>query len=365
MQPNNPVYRRPRSLVAVVVVLVVAIVAFSVFRTRHKMTVVNRVLGPPGLQFPSFAAPRGGVGCYYLKPGDEVWQSVACVPPSEARKLPREQADPTLFAASNGNLAPATTRATSLWEGYVDVVFFNKFSGETDPGWQSNDSWSIQANTNFFTGNNGDTDWVQFVYTNAQPGPPNVLPSVLPTLCVDQEDMNQGNSPNAVQQQCVNTTLQTLSSNFAGYVSATTSGPFFPCPIWRLRHCPADYTLTTIFTAWQGNAGVGSWAVTAPDLNGLSTRWNQISGTIVGTALGTEAVFTSPTLLLSNTGAYGPSLNNVSFTNRRCPSCPPVCPLSTNPPCSPTGETNNLNFLEEAAYCINGGWCYVVTEMGN
>lgn len=357
MRPNSPVYRKLRNLLIIMVIIVVAIVAFSVHRATLKRTVVNRVLGPPGLQFPSFAAPLGGLGCYHKQPADQVWQSVACVPPSETRKLPRPQADATMLAASNGNGVPATSRATSLWEGYVDVVFFNKFSGEVDPGFGGiSNSWSIQANTNFFTGNNGDTDWVQFVYQNVPPPPPgsSFAPSP-PNLCVDQEDMNLGNSQNAVQQQCVDTTVQTLSSNFAGYVTAITTPsqlckevPYF---YWRYDCVPANY-LTAIFTSWNGGEVVGeSWAVTALDVFGLSTRWSRISGTIVGTALGSEAQFTSPTLIISNIGAYGPALKSASFTNLNLPGS--------------TAETNNLSFISESTYCVSGGWCYLVTEMGN
>ncbi|HXQ27016.1 MAG TPA: hypothetical protein VN822_11455 [Candidatus Acidoferrales bacterium] len=262
----------------------------------------------------------------------------------------RAQADATLYEASNaiGNIAPATSRATSLWEGYVDVVFF-KFSGETDPGFLVNNSWSIQANTNNFAGKNGDFDWVQFVFTNIPPDPEGELPS----LCVMQEDITLGISPNANQNQCVNAPVQTLSSNFAGYVSGITSVslvckevPFFHWPY----ACAPTYNLTAIFTAWNGGEVVGaSWAVTAPDIFGLSTRWNEISGTIVGTSQRTQAQFTSPTLIVSNTGAYRPGLNNVSFSNNR----------------PPTSETNNLTFKSESTYCVSTGWCYLITSLGN
>jgi hypothetical protein len=42
---------------------------------------------------------------------------------------------------------------------------FSTYSGESDSTWGSN-AWSIQANTNFFTGSNGQTDWVQFTEQN-------------------------------------------------------------------------------------------------------------------------------------------------------------------------------------------------------
>ncbi|MGA2876071.1 MAG: hypothetical protein ABSE82_11110, partial [Nitrososphaerales archaeon] len=46
-----------------------------------------------------------------------------------------------------------------------------QYSGESDSGTGSSNNWSIQLNTNTFTGSNSQDDWVQFTYQQ----PVNVL----------------------------------------------------------------------------------------------------------------------------------------------------------------------------------------------
>ncbi len=342
MQLNNPAYRWRRNLAIVLVTVVVAaIVVFSAYRITHKQTKATPGVVAPASQFPSMAvAPPGGVGCYYQKPGQEAWQSVACVPPSELNKMPRPQVDPNLFPASMGSVVPGTSRATSLWQGYIGISFFT-FSGETDNFYGPN-LFSIQANSNFFKGLNGDTYWVQFVYTYFPPGNP-----TSPKLCVWQQDISLGNSSNnAAQNACVGVDAETLSSNWGAVVYGITT--YDLCPLGS--GCQAGYYLTA-----KGVTSGGSWAVTTPDVVGLSVSWSQISGSIVGVALGSKAQFTSRTLIGQTTGAFAPGLNSVSFSNQG----------------ATTAETNNL-FLVGARYfpaqhdfCSGSGWCYLNTMMGN
>lgn len=50
-------------------------------------------------------------------------------------------------------------------DAVVQVSFSNLASGESDNIWGSN-AWSVQLNSNFFTGSNGLGDWIQFVLQN-------------------------------------------------------------------------------------------------------------------------------------------------------------------------------------------------------
>jgi hypothetical protein len=330
MHPNNPAYRSSKKLVMGMAAIMVAISGCAV-----NQATVNPVLVPAALHFPSVAVapPPGGVGCYYKKPGHEDWQKMACVPQSVVDKRPRQQVDATVFAASGGNVIPATNRASSLWEGYTNA-WFSTFSGETD-SFFGPDAFSIQANTNFFPGTNGHTDIVQFTYTYSPPG--SASP---PQVCVVSID----NITNSALSACANTPVLALTSSFGADVYGLTSG-VLTCKKYRHgEFCLITYNLTAVVVT-----SGGSWAVTAPDYYGLSYNWNQLSGTIVGAALGSQAIFTSPTTIGSNIGIYAPSLNGVLSVNSG----------------APTAETNNLNFITEYTFCNGYGWCYLVSTIGN
>lgn len=339
--PEQSVSKSLRNLFLITVVIAVAVVAVSVYRIAHRRTPPNPGSLPNMFGVPLMAvAPPSDIGCYYHKPGHQEWQSVACVPQSVVSKLPRAQADPTLFAASKGTgtatVVPATSRASSLWEGYVGISFFN-FSGEKD-SFFGFDSFSIQANSNLFKGNNGDTDWVQFVYQNEPPGA-----YALPTLCVWSEDITlAGTDPaNSTQGACVYPPAQPLQSNWGATLYGVTSGAL-RC---RLRFgCRTVYTLTASFETLAGG-----WCVTAPDTFGLSVNWDQISGTILGAAMSSQAQFRSPTIIGSNTGAYGPGLTDVLSSNQG----------------ATTAETNNLHILYRSTPCNGNGWCFVSSLIGN
>ena len=88
---------------------------------------------------------------------------------------------PGSAAAGRGGEAPpgitfagATgSNATALDGSYVFDLGINDSSGsETDTSYGSN-AWSVQDNTNFFKGNNGHTDWVQFAFQYFGSGTPN------------------------------------------------------------------------------------------------------------------------------------------------------------------------------------------------
>jgi hypothetical protein len=338
MPLNNPAYRILRNIVVIMVAVVMAMVAFSAYRAMHERARVKAGLVPTGLPF--LPAPPTGVGCYYQKTGDVTWQSVPCLSPSEVSKLHREQADTTLVATnSNGSLVSPTSRATSLVEGVINVQFI-KFSGETDNLYGPN-KFSIQANSNTFTGNNGDLDWVQFTYTNTPPGPLSD-----PDVCVWQEDLTVDavNPSNSTQGSCLPTVATALSSAWFGYLQGITYDvPSCQFPFWRLGCRKGFYQL-----AAEIRNPAGTWAVTAPDDFGLSVNWNEISGTVVGSSKGSQAQFRSPTFINVATSAYAPWLNSVAYTNLG----------------GITAETNNLELKFETSQCM-AGECTLITDIGN
>jgi hypothetical protein len=92
------------------------------------------------------------------RPGDQ----------GHARKRKRQGLPPRVAA---GQAPPGITFAgakgsgsTALDGSYVFALGINNSSGsEADTTYGSN-VWSVQDNTNFFRGNNGHTDWVQFAF---------------------------------------------------------------------------------------------------------------------------------------------------------------------------------------------------------
>jgi hypothetical protein len=330
--------KNSRNLAIVTLAIVAAILAYSLFRTRLNRIAVTRRSVPTRLELPTAAikAPPGGVGCYYQKPGEEKWQTVECVPESEASKLPRPQADPILEAIKNGSVVPANSLINSLREVRTSA-WFSKFSGETDSGFGPG-FFSIQANTNYFQGNNGDTDWAQFVYSYSPPGAHD-----LPMICQWSVDITQNSAP---APKCVNIpNAPALSASFGADVYGISTS-VMKCGIklpWVFG-CATVSSLTAV--VWTP---AGSWAVIAPDYYGLSTRWNTVSGGILGISQKDTANFTSPTLISSITGAYAPWLNNVASANGGATS----------------GETNNLNPISGFTACNGTGWCYLVSTIGN
>lgn len=360
MRQTNSMFRSSRSLVAIFVVSVVgAIVACSVDRAR---TTVNPVLIPTEFHSPpiKMSRPPVAIGCYYQEPGHE-WQSVACVPSSKLSKQPRQQIKvgdrgaTWYLTKSNGMSITPTAQDTSLTEGFVAVSFL-QFSGEYDSATTDGfDVFSMQANSNTFT-INGHTYWVQFTYTNN--GPPSGNTSRSPIalepaqLCVQQQDNDD------VHQKCVPTPNQALSSNWFGVIQGIST-PLAPCKIPTVYPgskrpppapaCQLEYFLTAvIWTPW------GALAVTDSDLYGLSSHWGQFGGSILGGAMGSEACFTSPTLLNSLTGAYAqwiaPPLNATSAT------------FATTG--GTTAERNNLSFITTTTTTeYSGGWAFLNSQM--
>ena len=98
------------------------------------------------------------VGCYYY--GQAGWEYVTCLSREAVLKY---HLFPGYFLGIHSyQPASSFTLPPRLTYGIV-MVNIQLFGSETDS--KSGDgAYSIQLNTNFFFGNNGQTDWVQFVY---------------------------------------------------------------------------------------------------------------------------------------------------------------------------------------------------------
>lgn len=207
--------------------------------------------GPPS-QIPP---PPPGLGCNHYTP-QKGWKSVECMP----EELVIAQGIIPMEGGSYGVKGGHATTSV-LNQGKV-AVSFTTFNGVSDNFYGTN-AWSIQSNTNYFTGNNGHTDSVQFVFQN-NPG------GNWARNCVWNNDVQtQTYTPT-----CVATTIQTLSTGNVKYVQGISN----------------PTTLTSIYCT-----GTTCWSVTASDLYGLRNKWSDASGTILGIGNASTANFVSPT----------------------------------------------------------------------
>ena len=152
---------------------------------------------------------------------------------------------------------------------------FSQFSGESDSQYGSND-WSIQLNSNYFTGNNGHQDAVQFIEFN--------YPSRCwgacgyAQVCIQQWDATTGTLD---RNQCMGTNQQGLNNGY----SATEYG--------YLSQSGGTNYVNAQFCDNTGKC----WGTVDTDVNGLAGRWSDASGTILGLANGSTANFSHPTSL--------------------------------------------------------------------
>ncbi len=170
------------------------------------------------------------------------------------------------------------------------TVDFSQFSGESDATYGSND-WSIQANTNTFTGSNSQTDWVQAIEFNY----PTYLGGLWPIYetCLQQWDLTTqslGSDP------CTSTSKQSLSSSFDNYevLYSYSSG--------GTNYLESEYC----------QVNVQCWSSSAADLYGLAGHWSQVIGTILGLQRGSNADFTHPTSLTADAYLIAGSSNSAS-----------------------------------------------------
>jgi hypothetical protein len=204
------------------------------------------------------------------------------------------------------------------------------------------DAFSIQLNTNFFTANNGNTGWVQFVLQSR--------PKATDILCVWQVDVTvafQTSNASGYSPTCVNVPKlrwvwepndpwpdggkQTTfvgpgaaiaeKSEIAGYLDDTQQGRPVRLTAWA-------------YVPW---APFQAYAVSVNDQYGLRGRWTDISGDILGLGNGSRADFTGTkirTVLEATPCILG-----------QCPNVQPQYRFSNNATQDfnfVTAETNNL-----------------------
>ncbi len=221
---------------------------------------------PVGVPTPKAPAPPRKPGCYLYS--SNRWVSNPCLSSTAVGR----QGPPPRVAV--GSAPPGVTFAgakgsgsTALDGSYAFDLGINDPSGsERDTSFGSN-AWSLQDNTNFFTGSNGHTDWVQFVFQYFGSGTPNT--------CIWQIDV----------------TVARATHNVSGYnptgCYAMSAGPE---TIWGWDWHNLGVPLLGVETlTLSGELQASVW----PDIYGLESghRWNAASGGILGAGGGSKAVF--------------------------------------------------------------------------
>ena len=295
---------------------------------------------PPSIFSNSKPAPTA-VGCYHY--GQDDWENVTCLPSEEVLRwgnLP----GPFLGILSNTPPSPPMT-STRLTYGIV-MVNIRYFGAEADthtdpkdPYYGAHSDWySIQLNTNTFTGSNGHRDWVQFTYQKYARA----------DLCIWQIDLDvpndQGYYNNCVSAPDVNLdeVYSWQSANgmgwesfIEGYVATGTLGQ-------------GSTPIIGIY-AWLNGDG-GLFYMAAPDMFGLATAnvgWVEASGGIMGSGNSAIANFYGTGLQTDIGVSSCPNGGHLSLW-RDCGGQRILGGMTPQPGSQVTGESNNLNQYAES-----------------
>ena len=180
----------------------------------------------------------------------------------------------------------------------TEIVSFSQFSGVSDSQF-GNNAWSVQLNTNYFTGNNGQQDSVQFGFQNNLNNHLSIFSSHWSTFAIWTNDV----TVQAYHCDTLNIPIQTLNSALGVEIDANDQG----------GNLNAQLQITT-------SSGYTIWTLSEPQRYGLSDHWSSASGTILGAGDSSIAQFTSPTqettqITVSSSSSFSPysSANDVTL----------------------------------------------------
>jgi hypothetical protein len=285
---------------------------------------------PPGSLPPGrprrLPAPPNHIGCY--EGTRNGWRPVACTPHDTARYgLP----ELTLAYAPPAGATEYPFRFGQVEAVFVAVGVENNVLPPEKGSVTTPNALSVQANTNVFTGSNGDRDWVQFVLQSMDGGS---------YACVWNIDVTVANA----------------SSDTEGYAPkcvfpAKRAGAYLPFDYADVGG--ATYLDDTGAPAigmvaqfnWVPAGETGLYSVVAPDTFGLAPHWTNLSGTVYGMGDRSRAVFTDTSVVTrvvagSCVAASGP-VGGIPWPGI-CPLQPRLRPDTRVFNLDVTGETSNL-----------------------
>ena len=218
---------------------------------------------PPSVFTASMASAPTAVGCYRY--GQAGWENVACLSQEAVQKwggFPGPFLG--IISTQGGKLIGGPQPGKTQIRFGVVMVGIRNFGSDSDSKY-GDGAYSVQLNTNWFNGNNGHTDWVQFVYqdfcgNSAGCGDASRLCIWNIDVTIDKYDWT-----------CVRPGAVRLSSAGFAPVGSQT---------WQ--------TFIAGWVASNGNLGMvaflngGIYSVVAPDMYGLASDWDEASGGMMG-----------------------------------------------------------------------------------
>ena len=285
---------------------------------------------PPSVFTASMASAPTAVGCYRY--GQAGWENVACLSQEAVQKwggFPGPFLG--IISTQGGKLIGGPQPGKAPLRFGVVMVGIRNFGSDSDSKW-GDGAYSVQLNTNWFKGNNGDNDWVQFVYqdfcgNSAGCGDASRLCIWNIDVTIDKYDWS-----------CVKVGAVRLSS--AGFA-----------PV-------GSQTWQTFIAGWvapNGNLGMvaflngGIYSVFVPDQYGLASAWDEASGGMMGAGDASAATFAN-TGLQTDIGVA----SCLSFWTD-CVGQPIAAVETPRPGAGVTGESSNLGQYDDLLTSYGGG----------
>ena len=211
-------------------------------RTKGALRIGARTLVPPPTK----------PGCYQHRAG--AWEAKPCLSKEELARLPRPEGSTSLVADSSMG---AINQATM-------TLVFQEFGGVSDSS-KGAGVFSLQLNTNGFTGDNGHSDWVQFTHERGWDSDHDVV-------CIWNIDLSASN----YGPSCMNVNVDRGPKRGDSALLATYIGE-------------EGNIVLTAFLPWT-NAGndaakPDAWNIVTSDAYGLAKHWTSVSGDILGYSL--------------------------------------------------------------------------------
>jgi hypothetical protein len=265
---------------------------------------------PPTFQTPPPALPEGE-GCYSLSANQ--WTETPCASDDYAdAHYPNPELQFSLLSVPK-TAAPHET--VSLADGVV-LLKFESVGTESDSK-KGAESWSIQNNTNLFTGTNGDLDGVQFTDQS--------IPGGSDGVCIWNVDVTK----QQYHKKCV-AIPRTRPGGFDVGDEVQITGTVLAGGRLSIQ----------ALLPWAGGAFYG---VVAKDMFGLSDHWHEVSGSVLGIGDGSLATFSHARVWtrLLVTSCKGDNLIEPTY---QCPNdaAPALEPSAIASSAGNTEERNNL-----------------------
>jgi hypothetical protein len=294
---------------------------------------------PPSAFSASLASAPTAVGCYRY--GQAGWENIACLSLEAVQKWGGFPGPFLGIISTQGGklIAGPQPGKTPLRFGIV-MVGIRNFGSDSDSIYGEG-AYSVQLNTNFFPGNNGHSDWVQFVYqdfcgNSAHCGDAS-------RLCIWNIDV----TTDQYAPTCVGPGAVRLSS--AGFA-----------PV-------GSQTWETVIAGWvasNGNLGMvaflngGVYSVVAPDQYSLASAWDEASGGMMGAGDGSAANFANIGLQTDISVASCLSVVGSSPLWKDCGGQPIAAVETPAPGAGVTAESNNLQQYDDSltSYYSGSHW---------